>query len=142
MPGMKLTAWSLMRQPVVSLALRIDAGVRGTRTESTWSAGKASAAFRRHRRPVGFETTLVAMLEKPDAFTAASWLISRRCSTIRSMRCAPRIKGVIRLATTVGPGRIWTLQSDLCCMLAADLPRPVLEELREEAKHVDYAFII
>ena len=92
----------------------------------------------------GSETTLVAMLEKPDAFTAAARKlvdISKVLYDQVHALCAPYQEGSFDWLQLWAPGRIWTLQSDLCCMLSPRTFRDlVLEELREEAKHVDYAF--
>lgn len=92
----------------------------------------------------GTEPTLTAMLEQPDAIKAATQALVRISKALYDQLHAltsPPQQGSFDWLHLWAPGRIWTLQSDLCCMIS---PRTfhefILEELVEEAEHVDYAF--
>lgn len=92
----------------------------------------------------GSEPTLMAMLDQPEAVTAAARKlvgISKLLYDQVDALCAPYQEGSFDWLRLWAPGRIWTLQSDLCCMISPQAFRDfVLEELREEAEHVDHAF--
>jgi hypothetical protein len=92
----------------------------------------------------GSEETLVAMIEEPDAVRAATRKLVDISKTLYDeidTLCAPYQEGSFDWLYLWAPGRMWTLQSDLCCMIS---PRAfsdfVLEELREEAEHADHSF--
>lgn len=92
----------------------------------------------------GSEATLMAMLDQPRALRAASRTlvdISKALYDQVHALCAPYQEGSFDWLYLWAPGRMWTLQSDLCCMISPRAFRDfVLEELREEAEHVDYSF--
>jgi len=91
----------------------------------------------------GTEQTLTAMVERPDAIEAAT----RKLTDISKQlydefdTITASQDGSIDWLGIWSPGRIWSLQSDMCCMISpAMFEAYVLEELREEARHVDHAF--
>jgi hypothetical protein len=92
----------------------------------------------------GLEPTLEAMLERPAAVAAAARTLTAISKTLydeMDALCAPHQQGTIDWLCLWCPGRIWTLQSDLCCMISPEHFRDfVLEELRAEAEHVDHSF--
>jgi hypothetical protein len=92
----------------------------------------------------GSEETLLAMLERPDAVAEATRRLVGISETLYDevhALCAPYQEGSFDWLYLWAPGRMWTLQSDLCCMISPQCFRDfVLEELREEAEHVDHAF--
>jgi len=92
----------------------------------------------------GTEATLLAMVETPeiiDRFTRQITEISLACYDEIHALAAPYQEGSFDWLYLWAPGRMWTLQSDLCCMISPALfERFVLPELRREAEHVDHAF--
>lgn len=92
----------------------------------------------------GSEETLMAMLEEPRALaTAVQKLtdISRNLYDEMDALCTPHQDGTIDWLRLWAPGRIWTMQSDICCMISPQAFGDfVQEELRQEAEHVDYSF--
>jgi len=92
----------------------------------------------------GSEPTLMAMLEQPDAVKAATdklVAISKQLYDEVHALGAKAQEGSFDWLYLWAPGRMWTLQSDLCCTVSPDVFHEfILEELREEAEHVDYAF--
>jgi hypothetical protein len=92
----------------------------------------------------GSEPTLMAMVDHPDAVQAAA----RRLTAISidlydrlHALTTDRQAGSFDWLYLWAPGRMWTLQSDLCCMLSpAMFHEFVLPELQAEARHADYAF--
>jgi len=92
----------------------------------------------------GSEHTLLAMAERPETIkTIAQRLvdISKRLYDEVDAITAPCQDGSFDWISLWAPGRMWTLQSDLCCMISpAMFEDYVLEELRQEAEHVDYSF--
>jgi hypothetical protein len=92
----------------------------------------------------GSESTLMAMAERPATARAVARRlvdISRTLYDELDAIVSPFQDGSFDWLCLWAPGRLWTLQCDLCCMISpamvADL---VLDELRQEAEHVDHAF--
>lgn len=92
----------------------------------------------------GSDHALAAMAERPETIKA----ITRKLTDI-SLRlfdevdaiAAPHQDGSFDWINLWAPGRMWTLQSDLCCMISpAMFDDYILEELRQEAEHADFAF--
>lgn len=92
----------------------------------------------------GSENLLMAMSDRPDTVRAVTRKltdISRRLYDEVHALTAPHQDGTFDWLYLWAPGRTWTLQSDLCCMLSPTMFREfVLEELRQEAEHVEHAF--
>jgi hypothetical protein len=92
----------------------------------------------------GSEETLLAMLERPAAVKTAARALVRISKMLYDQvhaLIAPRQEGSFDWLHLWAPGRFWALQSDLCCMISPQAFREfVLDELREEAEHVDFAF--
>lgn len=92
----------------------------------------------------GTEPTLMAMLERPEAVKAATQKLVSISKTLYDQfdaLTAPHQEGTFDWLHLWAPARLWTLQSDLCCMISPPVFREfVLDELREEAEHVDFAF--
>lgn len=92
----------------------------------------------------GSEPTLMAMLEEPEAVGEATRRlvrISKELYDETDALCAPTQEGSFDWLGLWAPGRMWTLQSDLCCMISPkSFDEFVRGELREEAEHVDYSF--
>ena len=92
----------------------------------------------------GLEPTLMAMIERPEAIkTAVRKLtgISKSLYDQVHTLTSPRQEGSFDWLGLWAPGRIWTLQSDLCCMISPSAFSDfILDELREEAEHVDFSF--
>jgi hypothetical protein len=92
----------------------------------------------------GSESMLMAMAERPDtvkAFVQQLTAISRSLYDELDAMASPHQGGAIDWLQFWAPGRIWTLQSDLCCMISPQMfDTFILEELREEAEHTDFAF--
>jgi hypothetical protein len=92
----------------------------------------------------GSEETLMAMVERPEAveriarqLTGLSITLYDEVDTITHSHQ----EGSFDWLALWAPGRMWTLQSDLCCMLSpAMFERFVLDELRREAEHVEHSF--
>ena len=92
----------------------------------------------------GCESTLMAMLERPEVVKAATQRlvnISKALFDQLDALATPHQQGSFDWLNLWAPGRIWTLQSDICCMLSPRTFRDfVLDELRQEAEHVDFSF--
>ena len=92
----------------------------------------------------GSEPTLLAMEERPETIhTITQRLVdeSKRMFDEIDAITAPFQNGSFDWISLWAPGSMWTLQSDLCCMISpAMFDDFILEELREEAEHVDYSF--
>lgn len=92
----------------------------------------------------GSQETLVAMAEQPEAVRAACdrlTQISIELYDELDALAATCQQGSFDWLYLWSPGRIWTLQSDLCCMISpAMFEQFVLDELRREAEHADHAF--
>jgi len=91
----------------------------------------------------GSEPTLMAMLERPDAVREATRRLVNYSKTLYDELDAltvPHQEGSFDWLHLWAPGRYWTLQSDLCCMVSpavfAEFIRP---ELQAEAEHVDFS---
>ncbi|NQT20455.1 MAG: hypothetical protein HQ592_12170, partial [Planctomycetes bacterium] len=92
----------------------------------------------------GSETTLIAMLERPETIRRIVQDltdISKRLYDKLDAMASPYQDGSFDWLYLWAPGRMWTLQSDLCCMVSPDMFKAlILDELRQEAEHVDFAF--
>lgn len=92
----------------------------------------------------GTERALEAMVERPAdvrAVTAKLVEISKALYDELDALARPYQDGSFDWLSLWAPGRMWTLQSDLCCMVSPRMFRDlILDELRQEAEHVDYAF--
>ena len=91
----------------------------------------------------GSEPTLMAMAERPEAIKSITQKlvdISKRLYDEIDAITAPYQDGSFDWTNLWAPGRVWTLQSDLCCMISpAMFEAYILDELRQEAEHVDYS---
>ena len=92
----------------------------------------------------GSEALLFALREHPAAVHAAAQMLTRLSKQLYDEThalCTPHQEGSFDWLYLWAPGRMWTLQSDMCCMISpAHFREFVLPELREEAEHVDHAF--
>ena len=92
----------------------------------------------------GTEETLMAMVERADTVRAVTQKlvdISKALYNELDAIAAPYQDGSIDWIGLWAPGRMWTIQSDLCCMISpAMFEKFFLEELRQEAEYVDYCF--
>ena len=92
----------------------------------------------------GMQETLFAMTERPETIER----VAERLTDISielydefDALTTPSLPGSFDWLSLWAPGRMWTLQSDLCCMISpAMFERFVYPELRREAEHVDHAF--
>ena len=92
----------------------------------------------------GSEPTLIAMAERPETIKTITQKlvdVSKRLYSEIDAITAPYQDGSFDWISLWAPGRMWTLQSDLCCMISpAMFEDYILEELRQEAEYVDYSF--
>jgi hypothetical protein len=92
----------------------------------------------------GTENTLMAMADSPGIIKAVTRElvgISKQLYDELDAIVDPYQKGSFDWLYLWAPGRVWTLQSDLCCMLSPEMfAEFVLDELREEAEYVDFSF--
>jgi len=93
----------------------------------------------------GSERTLMAMAERPETIkTITQKLVDVSkilYDEIDAITAPYQEDGSFDWIKLWAPGRMWTLQSDLCCMISpAMFEDYILEELRQEAEHVDYSF--
>ena len=92
----------------------------------------------------GSEETLLAMAERPETIKTITQKlvdISKQLYDELHAITAPHQDGSFDWISLWAPGRMWTLQSDLCCMISPDMfERYVLDELRQEAEHVEHSF--
>jgi len=91
----------------------------------------------------GSEETLIAMAERPaDVERIARQLTDLSLDLYDEVDALTGAQdGSFDWLSLWAPGRMWTLQSDLCCMLSpAMFERFVLDELRREAEHVEHSF--
>lgn len=91
----------------------------------------------------GSESTLTAMVERRDTVRAvmqALTVISKNLYDEVDAITSPYQEGSFDWIHLWAPGRQWTLQSDLCCMVSPQMFEDlILDELRQEAEHVDYS---
>lgn len=91
----------------------------------------------------GSESMLIQAAMEPEVITD---LLSRMVAAFRTMYdelyeiTSPYQEGYFDWLDLWAPGRICTLQNDLSCMVSPVMFRDIfIEEIRQEARHVDYA---
>ncbi len=91
----------------------------------------------------GSESTLMAMIENRDAVRSVIQElvdISKGLYDEVHAITSPHQDGSFDWLYLWAPGRLWTLQSDLCCMVSPRVFKDlILDELRQEAEHADFA---